>query len=617
MKKIIACLLLILLIMPCVLMPIKVDAASMSLASIFKDNMVIQRDKQICIYGTGNGYGRITLGDVTKEVNSTSGSWKVYFEPMKATTTPINFSYDLSGNSGSLSNVVVGDVYVASGQSNMALTLADTDQKIAAAKGSANLRYNSYDTWQTFTADNVKNFSAIGVMFAQELEAKLNKDIPIGIISAALGSTGIEEWTSEEYCVCDKYHNDAHNDTYGVGRGPHKLYEKQIASITNFPVAGVLWYQGESNTRQGEAEHYFDAFKNMVKNWRDAWGDPDLPFYTVQIMLFGGDNMKDENGNARDEYNIRIAQGEAARSIKNVTVCTMLSYDDTAKGFGYLNIHPTNKKPVAVALANAALSTYYNPKGDYGKTPEYSGPLYKNVKVSGNTAEITFSHASGLKLTSGEAVKELEIRTGGGRWIGVEGELIGNKVVVKTDQADKITGVRMGYRNQPTINLYNGAGYCASPFIWVDKNAKIEHLPVKNWSSNSTYHWKNCDAEGCEEKFEETEHFGGSAASCKERPNCEVCNKKYGKFGPHQKTEIKNVSDTYTGDTVCVDCSAVLKEGTEIKQSAPGNDQNEEKREDSPVLWIILGSLLVLASGAVAVFFIIKRKKAKEQQKAE
>lgn len=610
MKKIIALLLLVLLILPTALMPMQVLAANMNLASIFKDNMVLQRDKTICIYGTGSGYGKITLGGVTKEVTASGGSWKVFFEPMKATTTPITFSYDLAGNRGELQNVVVGDVYVASGQSNMALQLSETDQSEASVKDSPNLRYNSYDTWQTFTKTNVKTFSALGVMFAQEIEEKLNSKIPIGIISTALGSTGVEEWTSEADCVCDKYHSKAHSKTYGQGRGPHKLYESRIAPITNFPVAGVLWYQGESNTGFDEAKYYFDAFKNMVDGWRAAWNDQSLPFYTVQIMLFGSDNMTDENGNPRDEHNVRIAQGEAARSIKNVTVCTMLSYSDTAAGYGYLNIHPKNKKPVAQALANAALSTYYKPKGDYNKTPEYSGPLYKNVKVNGNTAEITFSHDSGLKITSDDVVRELEIRTGGGRWIGAEGELKGNKVIIKTDKVDKITGVRLAYRNQPNINLYNGAGYCASPFIWTDKNAKIEHSALKNWSNNTSHHWKICDVEGCEEKFEEAEHSGGSAASCKERPVCEVCGKQYGQFGPHLKTAVRNATDSYTGDTYCVDCNFVLEWGSVTEQANTEKDEVKNTQKNPALLWIILGAVLAVAAGAAA-FFIVKNNKAK------
>ena len=583
----------------------------MNLAAVFKDNMVLQRDKTICIYGTGNGYGKITLGSVTKEITASGGSWKVYFEPMKATTAPITFSYDLAGNRGELQNVVVGDVYVASGQSNMAMQLSETDQSTTAAKDSAILRYNSYGTWQVFTKDNVKSFSALGVMFAQELEEKLNGKIPIGIVSASLGATRIDDWTSEEYCVCEKYHKEPHSDATNYDRGHHELYETYIAPITDFAVAGVLWYQGESNTGIGEAKYYFDAFKNMVTCWRNAWGDQNLPFYTVQIMLFGGDNMTDENGNLRDEYNIRIAQGEAARSIKNVTVCTLLSYNDTAMGYDYLNIHPKNKKPVAQALANAALSTYYKPKADYNKSPEYSGPLYKSVKVNGNTAEISFTHSSGLNLTFGDTVREIEVRTGGGRWISADGVIKNNKVIVTAESVNQITGVRLGYRNQPNLNLYNSAGYCVSPFIWEDKNAEIEHGPQNTWSGHTTAHWKNCDVEGCDEKFEEAEHSGGSAASCKERPVCEVCGKQYGQFGPHLKTAVRNATDSYTGDTYCVDCNFVLEWGSVTEQANTEKDEVKNTQKNPALLWIILGAVLAVAAGAAATFFIVKNNKAK------
>ena len=155
----------------------------------------------------------------------------------------------------------------------------------------------------------------------------------------------------------------------------------------------------------------------------------------------------------------------------NITVCTMLSYDDTVLPSGWLDIHPTDKLPIAKALANAALTTYYYPKGDYNSTPEYSGPLYNTVTVDGASAQITFNHtAEGLMLTSGDAVTELEVLDTEGNWVAATGTLNGNTVTVTADGVSEIKGVRMGYRNRPEINLYNtidGAyGYCASPFVW-------------------------------------------------------------------------------------------------------------------------------------------------------
>lgn len=597
-KKSVVLLLLILLLLPTAFAPARVEAAAgMSLAPIFRDNMVLQRDKQICVYGTGSGRGRITIGDVTKEINATCGSWKVYFEPMKASTSPVNFSYELSGNRGIIQNVLIGDVYVASGQSNMALQIRDTDHSALAAKDSSILRCNSYGYWQEFTKKSVQDFSAIGVLFAQELEAKLNKKIPIGIISVALGASRVDDWTSEKYCQCDRFYTLPHSDFDDNDKGHHDLYKKYIEPIVGFSIAGVLWYQGESNAGAGEAMHYYEAFKNMVTCWREAWEDPDLPFHTVQIMLYAADKAKDANGNERDEYSIRIAQGEAARSMENVTVCTMLSYEDTVLANGHLNVHPTNKLPVAKALANAALTTYYKPHGDYGEAPEYSGPLYKEVKVNGNTAEITFNHADGLKIADdSNFVRELEVRTNSGRWVSVDGTLVDNKVIVSLDNISHITGVRMGYRNHPSINLYNSAGYCASPFLWQDENSKLEHTPMTSWANDDEMHWHNCEVEGCEEKFEAAAHSGGAAKNCTTKAKCEVCNKNYGEYGPHKKTEIRNKTASYSGDTVCIICRAVLKEGKPMAVIY------------ATIAAVIIGAALI----AVIVLILLKKQRLKK-----
>ncbi len=155
-----------------------------------------------------------------------------------------------------------------------------------------------------------------------------------------------------------------------------------------------------------------------------------------------------------------------------VTVCTMLSREDTMReSDGWLDIHPTDKYPVAKALANAALSNYYYPQGDYNETPEYSGPLYDSVTVNGNTATVTFNHtAEGLMLTSGTTVTELEVKDENGNWVAATATLQSNNAIVVFANVNTITGIRMGYRNRPELNLYNTIGgvygYCASPFVW-------------------------------------------------------------------------------------------------------------------------------------------------------
>lgn len=589
-------------------------AAPMKLAAVFSDNMVLQRDQTIRIYGTGAGSGTVTLAGTTKKVNSTNGEWSVEFPPMKATTTPIEFKYNFSGREVALTGVLVGDVYLTSGQSNMEFTLKSTEQKDSAAKDSPLLRYTKGSGWKEFTKESVQELSAISVLFAQELDKALSKDIPIGIISASVGASRVDDWTSMDYCVCDKYCQNPHSDYTVYDKGHHDLYKKYIEPVTDFPIAGVLWYQGESNRGIGEALYYYDAFENMVNCWRDAWGDDDLPFYTVQIMLYGSDGGKDKNGNESDEYNIRIAQGEAARSMHKVTMCSMLSYEDTVRPDGVLDIHPTDKAPVAKALANAALTTYYNPRGEYGKTPEYCGPLYDKITVDKDTATVTFSHmGEGLMLTGGNTASEFEVCDTMGKWGRAKATLEGNTVKLVSDSGGMIAGVRMGYRNRPEINLYNTVngkrGYCASPFVWIADLGDMDHAPASEWSANGETHWKKCIIGGCSDRFEEALHVGDMNLDCTKRSTCTVCG--YPCFGGMHTgdTELRNkvkptgTKDGYTGDLYCTDCNRIAELGKVIPKGT----------SDFPLIPIIIAavSVLVLAAAVVTVIIIVRKKKPK------
>ncbi len=594
--------------------PLKID-------EIFSDDMVLQRNKKICVYGSGSGTGTVTIGNVTKEVKSTGDAWKIYFDPMSASTQPVTFTYNLGGRQGSFSNVLIGDVYVASGQSNMEYTLQKTEQKDSAAKDSNILRFSKGGDWTCFSKESVQSMTAIGVLFAQELEEKLSGKVPVGIISASKGASRIDDWTSEEYCVCDKYCANPHSDYTYYDQGHHDLYKKYIEPITKFPVAGVLWYQGESNRGIGEAKYYYQMFENMLNCWRTAWNDPELPFYTVQIMLYSSNTAKDKNGNAVDEYNIRIAQGEAARTLKNVTMCSMLSHEDTWLPNGNMSIHPTDKLPVAKALANAALTEYYNPLGDYSQKPEYCGPLYKDVTVSKGKAEISFTHIGGglVKLIKEAEIGEFEIMISGGDWVDAKAEIAGDKVVVTAENVSKILGVRMAYKNSPLINVYNGAGYCASPFIWTDETAINRHEAVEHWSSKGDVHYKKCNVVGCDEIYDEAKHSGAAVKSCKDRATCEICGYSYLGGENHGETELRyNVEPTetevgYTGSLFCKDCGKRLTESEEIPTLA--QQRKEKTAKLLTVGGICLGALIVM--GVVVVLIVVLKKKKRESVQEE
>ncbi len=451
--------------------------AELKLAPVFAENMVLQREQNITVYGTGYGFGSVTLGNQTRRISSTTdGNWAVSFDPMEASKTPVKFEVNLSGDKTEYTNVLIGDVYITSGQSNMEFTIGSTVHNETAAYSSQTLRFTQKGTggWSEFDATSVQKLSAVSTLFAQQLEKALGGNVPIGIISTAVGASRVDDWTPAENCLCDTYftaENPPHSDYNLYDKGHHDLYKKHIEPIEQLKVAGVLWYQGESNRGANEAKHYYTFFENMVNAWRDNFGrntaGDELPFYTVQIMLYEKDGSTDGNGNPTDQYNIQIAQAEAAKRIPKVTVCTMLSLEDTLTN-GWLDIHPTDKSKVADALSKAALETYYRDMGDYtGAALEYTGPLYDTVTVNGNTATVTFTHAGGLKTIDGVVqVTEFEVKTSAGWVTAASATIVDGKVVVTAAAGEAITGVRMAYHNRPTINLYNGSGLCASPFIW-------------------------------------------------------------------------------------------------------------------------------------------------------
>jgi hypothetical protein len=256
--------------------------------------------------------------------------------------------------------------------------------------------------------------------------------------------------------------------------------------------------------------------------------------------------------------------------------------------------------------------------GEYRKTPEYCGPLYKDISVSGNNAEITFTHTSGglKKHYKNAEIGEFEVRIDGGRWVPAKAEISKNKVIVTAEDAAVITGVRMGYRNSPRINVYNGAGYCASPFVWEDNEAVNRHGAAEKWSAVGDTHFKKCTAQGCSERFEEEEHTGKAPSNCQERAICEKCGYPFGEYGPHGETFLKNEKapteneEGYSGDVYCKDCLKQIKEG----EVMPPISQ-QRKNNFTKTLMIGLAALVgVVAAAGTATVLFVKKSKAKKQE---
>ena len=359
----------------------------MKLAEIFQDNMVLQRGKKIAVFGEGMGNISVTLCDKTTNFTSNSERFCFYL-PEEEAGGPYDMTVCLDNEVKVIKNVLIGDVFMAAGQSNMELPTRDTidieiienddirlftEPHIPFDDGSYVIQTAE---WNTATKDEILKFSAIGYKVAEILQENLH--IPIGIISCNKGATRADSWTSPELTENDEYKklNPKKEETckmYWFNRGSW-LFDNKLSPIIPFTMKGVLWYQGESNARDGDAQNYKTVLEIMIKNWRDLFSD-NLPFYIVQIMPYvWGEKW----------HIVRKCQEEVAKTVDNVYMTTLVNTSENDQ------IHPQKKNTIAVMLANAVLSTLY------GHDKIYSGPVYNQFNVKNNELEISFIFGGGL-----------------------------------------------------------------------------------------------------------------------------------------------------------------------------------------------------------------------------
>ena len=321
----------------------------MYLAEIFGDGMVLQRDKEICIFGYGEGSGNIEFCGKNYSFKSENQQFRVYLPPHNF-GGPFDMTVTLNNKKQVLQDILIGDVYIAAGQSNMELTLKET----------ANIEYFDNENIRFFTEPNsvdednnpihnssewisckdkkADNFSAIGYYFANELHKHTN--VPIGVISCSKGASRVDAWTAPEYTSTEHYlkmqmvrHNDYHY--YKFNHNAY-LYKNKLLNIVPFANSGVLWYQGESNRGNAESLYYAKMLEIMIKNWREIWND-NIPFYIVQLMPYN------EKAELADWAKIRSEQELVSKTVNNTYLVTLVNTNESEQ------IHPVNKKTVAMS----------------------------------------------------------------------------------------------------------------------------------------------------------------------------------------------------------------------------------------------------------------------------
>jgi len=483
--------------------------AEITLPKILSSHMVIQRDMPVHIWGMANPGEDVTVsfcGGTRSTKAGELGRWSIYLAPVAAGGP---FQLTVRGNLAApgaaatppsletitLDDVMVGDVWVASGQSNMEFQMrrANTaEQDLPQAANPrirllmVNPRASEYpeddvDTkgWEMSTPESARDFSAVAWYFARDLGQREN--VVIGVIDATWGGTVADAWTrltalgqdaalaplfaswgkltehQPDALLVIKDEQRQREEAKAQGKpepqfpwrpelsswGPGMLWNGMIAPLTPLPIRGVIWYQGESNSSLERAPLYGRLFRTLIEDWRREWGVGDFPFLFVQLSNF--------KASVGDDWPTLREQQLKTLALRNTAMVVTIDIGNPD------DIHPTDKLDVGLRLALAARAL------SYGEAIEYSGPLYRQATQEGDHMRVWFDHANGLNGKGGE-LTGFEIAGADGHFFSAAARIEGATVVVSSSSVPEPAVVRYGWSNSPQCSLFNVENLPASPF---------------------------------------------------------------------------------------------------------------------------------------------------------
>lgn len=474
------------------------DYGGLQLPALFTNNMVLQRDNPIPFWGIANPGTKISVRFDNETLSTTAyydGTWKITFPPKKVDGKQHTIIISNEKSKIVLSNAVLGDVWLCSGQSNMEFKLRQsaTGKEDIPLSANSNLRFfdrkghfgfpgsaytqqqltelnelqffDKNTSWTESNPATSAQFSSVGYYFGKMLQDSLN--IPIGLIANAVGGSPTESWIDRKTLehhprLVDMLYNWSRNDYIHpwvrerarqnletaenpLQRHPYHpayLYESGTQDLTDFPIAGVIWYQGESNAHNVELHEV--TFTTLVKSWRKAWNTPDLPFYYVQLSSM--ETGRETWGHFRDSQ----------RRLLSVIPHSGMA---VSSDFGNrTDVHPIEKKPVGERLARWALADTYNFR------IVKSGPLFKNATFANGKAVVTFTYAVRLKTSDDEAVKSVELAGDDKIFYPANARIIGNVLEATSDKVPRPVYVRYGWASFSEGNLVNETDLPASTF---------------------------------------------------------------------------------------------------------------------------------------------------------
>jgi sialate O-acetylesterase len=484
-------------------------AADVKLPALISDNMVLQQGRQVAIWGTADAGEQVTvsLGEQKETATADSeGKWKVELGPLKKGGP---FEMTIAGkNTVTIHNVLVGEVWVCSGQSNMEFALwnhgvfggaKNAEQEVAAAnyplmrlfivkKAVAGKPQSDVQgQWLVAGPATVGNFSAVGYFFGRDLYRAMK--FPVGLIDSTWGGTEAEAWTSDEVLeadpdlkvvadsweqriaefphVLEQYEQklgewekaaeeaeangkvalpipDAPKDPRSHPWRDAGLWNAMIAPLTPYAIAGTIWYQGESNAPF--AYQYRKVFSTMIQQWRTSWGEGDFPFLFVQLASFN------PVGDTSNTWAVLRESQEKTLALPKTGMAVAIDIGEPH------DIHPKNKQEVGRRLALAAEGIAY------GRKIEYRGPTFKSLRADQGTLRLLFTHVAGGLVVRGQSLMGFEIAGQDQQFFPAEAKVVGSEVVLSSSRVPKPAAARYAWANDPKCNLYNKVGLPAPPF---------------------------------------------------------------------------------------------------------------------------------------------------------
>ncbi len=475
--------------------------AEITLPAIFSDHMVLQQSQPVPVWGWAAPGETIQVRFANQSKTATAdsdGRWEVKLDPL-VTGEPRVMT--ISGSSEiKIDDVLVGEVWLGSGQSNMAMTVSranefDSEKKIAdlplirmfkeSSGSTATPGKKGSGSWQLCSPDTVGGFSATLYFFGREIHKELNR--PVGLVNSSVGGTPIESWIDadaqradpnlkslfpetkspliDEAAEAANYQKalDRHQiavkkakaEGKAIPRKPQNpaevrakkgniggLFNGKIAPLIPYAIRGALWYQGEANSTPEKANYYKHQLPLLITDWRKRWGY-DFPFAWAQLPNF--------TGTGRDWPIVREGMLKTL-SLPNTGMGINIDIGDAN------DIHPKNKQEVGRRLSLWALGTVYEKE-----VPAVSGPLPVGHEIRGREIVVQFKHAKGLK-SSGETLQGFEISSDGENWQPASASVDGESVVISSAAIEQPKAVRYAWHNNPQCNLVNGSGLPTTPF---------------------------------------------------------------------------------------------------------------------------------------------------------